>query len=255
MKLCIAGKNNIAVDCLHYSLSFISKKDICVVLNKTDSLKNTWQKSLGFHAQLLGIKILELEDVQNIKEITFLSLEFDRIIKPEQFKTTKLYNIHFSFLPEYKGMYTSLLPILHGKSYSGVTLHLIDKGIDTGNIIDQVSFNIKNMNCNDLYFNYLKYGTMLVCSHVKELIHGIPNSGKQPVLNSSYYSKTSFDFSLKEINPKQTAHQIFLFTLALNFRVYQLPTFKGNKINKCKLTAIKSNLKPGTIIKQNSESI
>ncbi len=57
MKLCIAGKNNIAVDCLHYSLSFISKKDICVVLNKTDSLKNTWQKSLGFHAQLLGIKI------------------------------------------------------------------------------------------------------------------------------------------------------------------------------------------------------
>ena len=57
MKICIAGKNNIAVDCLLYSLKFYDKKDICVVLNKTDKLKNSWQKSLGFYAQNLGISI------------------------------------------------------------------------------------------------------------------------------------------------------------------------------------------------------
>ncbi len=37
-------------------------------------------------------------------------------------------------------MYTSCLPILHGKDITGVTLHEMDTGIDTGNIIAQESF-------------------------------------------------------------------------------------------------------------------
>ena len=39
-------------------------------------------------------------------------------------------------------MYTSCLPILFNEKESGVTLHKIDRGIDTGDIIDQITFPI-----------------------------------------------------------------------------------------------------------------
>ncbi len=48
MKFCIAGKNNIAVNALDYLINELhfSKENIFVVINKTDSGVNLWQKSL-----------------------------------------------------------------------------------------------------------------------------------------------------------------------------------------------------------------
>ncbi|WP_236847560.1 hypothetical protein [Campylobacter sp. P0109] len=116
MKFCIAGKNNIAVNALDYLINELHfcKENIFVVINKTDSGVNLWQKSLKKYALDNNIKIKTLEDCYDIKDLIFLSLEFDRIIKIEFFKTKKMYNIHFSLLPAYKGMYTSALPIING---------------------------------------------------------------------------------------------------------------------------------------------
>ena len=69
-------------------------------------------------------------------------IEFDQIIKPTEFRSNRLFNIHFSYLPEFKGMYTSAIPILQGSTHTGVTLHGIDQGIDTGPIIAQEKFEI-----------------------------------------------------------------------------------------------------------------
>ncbi|MDP4206940.1 MAG: hypothetical protein Q8859_13210, partial [Bacteroidota bacterium] len=104
-KLCIAGKNNIAVEILEYSLNFFKANEICVIPNQTDSGKNTWQKSLIFYSKLLNIDIVSLEDIYNIPELIFFSLEFNKIINPNLFTSKKLFNIHFSLLPKYKGMY------------------------------------------------------------------------------------------------------------------------------------------------------
>lgn len=48
LKFCIAGKNNIAVNALDYLINELhfSKENIFVVINKTDSGVNLWQKSL-----------------------------------------------------------------------------------------------------------------------------------------------------------------------------------------------------------------
>ena len=132
MRICIAGKNNIAIDVCSYAVEKYGKDRILVVLNKTDNGINTFQRSFKQYAELNGLTIVQLEDVYKLKDIIFLSLEFDRIIRPCLFETRKLFNIHFSLLPAYKGMYTSALPILNGEKKTGVTLHCIDAGIDTG---------------------------------------------------------------------------------------------------------------------------
>lgn len=146
-----------------------------------------------------NIKIKTLEDCYDIKDLIFLSLEFDRIIKTEFFKTKKMYNIHFSLLPAYKGMYTSALPIINGEKYSGVTLHKIDNGIDTGDIIDQIKFEIDlNDTARDLYLKYIENSFILFkknIKNIKNIFEGNFISISQQAIGSSYYSKKAIDYS------------------------------------------------------------
>lgn len=135
-KICIAGKNNIAVEITKY----LKKKDdieILAIPNSADNGIDGWQKSFYKFCLENSIPIISLEEAHKIENLIFLSLEFDKIVKPYEFLSDKLFNIHFSLLPKYKGMYTSALPILNNEKETGVTLHKIDTGIDTGEIIAQ----------------------------------------------------------------------------------------------------------------------
>lgn len=255
MKLIIAGKNSIAVDVLKYAIDNLDIQ-IIVVLNRTEDFKNTFQKSLGFYADLWEIPVLKLEEVYKYEEAIFLSLEFDRIINPDLFKTKHLFNIHFSLLPAYKGMYTSALPILHDKDKTGVTLHEIDAGIDTGNIIAQKEIIIENTDtAGSLYTKYIKTGTELVIRKMTYLVHNDYTCYKQPYKGSTYYGKKSIDYSNLKINYRQTAEQVIRELRAFSFREYQLPKFQNEQIGMGQITAEKSILKPGTICKEEDYKI
>ena len=106
MKICIAGKNNIAVSVCSYLLKKYPDIPILVVKNRTDNGTDSFQRSFWKFANDNNLPMKELEDVYSIPDLIFLSLEFDRIIYPERFSSSKLFNIHFSLLPAYKGMYT-----------------------------------------------------------------------------------------------------------------------------------------------------
>ena len=122
-------------------------------------------------ANELNIKVNTLEDSYCIDNLLFISLEFDRIVNPNKFKTDKLFNIHFSLLPKYKGMFTSIMPILNNEKATGVTLHKIDKGIDTGEIIAQKEFEIDLMdNARDVYHKYIHYGILLLKECLEKLL-------------------------------------------------------------------------------------
>ena len=97
MKICIAGKNDIAVNILEYLiLKGVDKSNIFVCCNRTETGLNSWQKSLRFFAKKYNIREIELIEAYEIENLIFISLEFDRIVRPEKFKTKKLFNIHFS---------------------------------------------------------------------------------------------------------------------------------------------------------------
>ncbi|WP_241392744.1 formyltransferase family protein [Pseudomonas chlororaphis] len=83
---------------------------------------------------------ISLEAAYEVASTAFISLEFDRIVVPGRFSISRVSNIHFSRLPEYKGMFTSVWPLLESRAEAGVTLHFIDRGIDTGEIVAQQVF-------------------------------------------------------------------------------------------------------------------
>ncbi len=258
MKICIAGKNNIAVEITEYLFTTlnIDKKDIFIITNKTDIGKDSWQRSLLKFARENNIPILSLEDTYSYKDMLFLSLEFDQIINPNKFSTTCLYNIHFSLLPKYKGMFTSIIPILQNEVFSGVTLHKIDSGIDTGDIIAQKRFNIKQCDSSrDLYLKYIFFGTNLIKEYLPKLLRNeILQTLPQKSKNSSYYSKQSINFSDFSIDLNQTAINIHNQIRAYNFREYQQPIIFTSKIISSKVSSIRSKQKPARIIFENAIS-
>ena len=197
MKICIAGKNNIAVNAVDYLIHTkkFPKDDLIIIVNQNDTGVDSWQKSLKKYALDNNLSVSPLEQVYDIEDLVFISLEFDKIIKTEKFKTKKFFNIHFSNLPKYKGMYTAVMPILKGETKAGVTLHRIDNGIDTGEIIDQIIFDLKLEDTSrDLYFNYLKHGFELFKKNIDMLFTNNFTSTKQNKNGASYYSKQEIDF-------------------------------------------------------------
>lgn len=256
MLICIAGQNDIAVNVLLYILNNMNydRSSIVYIPNRNDCGKNGWQKSLTYFAQREKVRQVCLEDIYSEKDLLFLSLEFDRIVKPEKFVSSKLFNIHFSLLPKYKGMYPSIFPILNGDKETGVTLHKIDQGIDTGDIIERRKIKIlHNENSMMLYRKLTDEGTRLVTDNLLKLINNsseniimFPQSEYEEI--SSYNSRTSLDFHNLKIDLNQKAVNIFNTIRAFNFRVYQIPKINGNKIITTSITDIKSTQKPGTVI-------
>lgn len=236
--VCIGGKNNIAVNALSYlhNVVRIDKKEICVVPVNNDAGVDGWQKSLRKAAKETGIEICDIEDIYDRKSIIFISLEYDRIIKPGNFASKYLYNIHFSLLPKYKGMYTSTIPILNGETISGVTLHIIDNGIDTGPIIARRKFSIDiNDTARMLYYKYMKNGFTLFTEQIRMLLSNSTEGRRQDVLKSSYYKKDPSIFT-QEIDMRRSSYQIHNHIRGLCFKEFQLPSIGDRMISESTLT-------------------
>tara|TARA_R110001592_G_scaffold349859_1_gene645516 strand:- start:1030 stop:1629 length:600 start_codon:yes stop_codon:yes gene_type:complete len=75
----------------------------------------------------------------------FISVLYDKIIKQDFIENRKCYNFHPGILPEYRGAGCSSWAIINGEKESGVTLHYIDSGIDTGDIICIDTFPIEDL--------------------------------------------------------------------------------------------------------------
>ena len=254
-KLVVAGKNNIAVDVLQNVIDsgMLAKEEIAVICNRTETGKNGWQKSLRWYANKWGIAEISLEDAYGVENLLFLSLEYDRIIRPSRFNTERIYNIHFSALPKHKGMYTSVWPILERDQEAGVTLHRIDSGIDTGEIIDSVLFSLNGEEtARDLYLQYISYGTELILKWLPRLLStkSVLSGRKQQGNFASYHAQAEFDFTQTTLNLNKTAVEICTQLRALSFREYQLPQVNNRQVVWGKITNISSQEKTGKMIWQ-----
>ena len=254
--ICIAGKNEIALSSAEYfRANFPEKKLICAV-NKNDDSQDGWQPSFKKYCQNNNLEIWNLAELALLDNLIFISLEYDQIIPVEDFKSNELFNIHFSKLPKYKGMYTSCLPLLHGEKTSGVTLHKIDAGIDTGDIVDQKVFTLQDLSdARGLYFRYLKFGKELFRKNISSLLSGRYNLKQQAKAGSSYFSKKSVDFSKVVIDLNKTAYEIHNQIRAFCFKEFQLPLCFGEEIVKSAILDTKSDKIPGSILSRDKSSI
>ena len=233
--ICIAGTNTCAINALNYLLKKKYKNfEIVALPDKSDNGRDKWQPSFKKFAKNKRVKIVSLEILYNIKNLYLFSLEYRNVLKVNCFKSKKLFNIHFSLLPKYRGCHTNYLQILNGEKKSGVTIHKIEKGIDTGKIISKLTFKI---NINDTsyenYFKLMKYSLIIFKKNLDKILNDNYKLTNQNLKRGTYYSRKSVNYKniviLNKFNHDIKTHNKIR---ALIFPPFQLPIYNGKKIIK-----------------------
>ena len=153
------------------------------------------------------VKDINSEDVQYLLKNLNLDLivvcHFQKILKKNIIDIPKLgcVNLHPSLLPNYRGMAPQHWPIINGDNETGVTVHFINEGVDTGDIILQKKIPIDL----DTYVSVLQRNMLSVYrTIVKESIDLICKKDfffiKQNHLVGSYYGRLKESHCIININ-------------------------------------------------------
>jgi methionyl-tRNA formyltransferase len=161
-----------------------------------DPVLKTWATKLGI--DFLPMK--NINDSKNINKIKkyntdlLVSMSFNQIFKKEILSINKLgaINCHAGALPFYRGRNSLNWALINDENSFGVTVHYIDEGIDTGDIISQHKESIKET---DDYGSLLKKAIHL-CSDLlyhslSDILSNSANRIKQTEIDpvGSYYKK------------------------------------------------------------------
>ncbi len=116
-------------------------------------------------------------------------------------------NLHPSLLPAYRGPIPEFWILRSGESSSGVTIHLMDEGFDTGDILLQERFAIPDgISIAELERREAILGAPLMARAVRLLASGKAARIKQAPERSSYYSlPTAEDFVVPVTRPARWA--------------------------------------------------
>ena len=235
--ICIAGKNQCSIDFLKFTAKKIKKRNILVLPNKSDKGKLTWQPSLRSYAKKNNFKITNLKSLYKIENLIFISIEFEEIINLKKFKSKELFNFHFSLLPKYRGCHTNFFQLYFGEKNSGVTLHKIDNGIDTGPIISHTKFKI-NINDNALvnYKRLMKSSSLLYKKNFVKIIKNNYKEKKQNNKRSTYFSRSSVNYDkMKHFSIKNMNLKFFHRIKAFIFPPLQLPLVNSKLVKNIRL--------------------
>ncbi len=230
--VCIAGKNNCSIEFVKFISKIIPKKNILILTNKSDKGIDNWQPSLKKFAKKNKFKIINLKKLYNINNLIFISIEYETLINTNKFLSKELFNFHFSLLPKYRGCHTNFFQIYNGEKFSGVTLHKIDNGIDSGPVIDQIRFPIgKNTNAFKNYHNLMNVSLKLLIKNFSKILNFKYKTQKQVLKNGSYYARDSIDYNkMKYFNLKKLNLKHFNRIKAFIFPPMQLPFLNDKKV-------------------------
>ena len=244
--LCIAGKNQCSIDFVNFVIKKNKiTKNILICPNDSDDGKNGWQPSLRKFAKSKNLKIVNLNKLYKIKNLIFVSIEYEKIIDIDKFVSKNLYNFHFSLLPKYRGCHTNFFQIYKNEKNLGVTLHKIDQGIDTGPIASSLSYKYNlNDNAKDNYIKLMNCSVNLFKKEYQNIVDSKFFFTKQNLKKGSYYSRKAVNYDkIKFIKNFKSNLTTYNKIRSLIFPPFQYPIINGKEIKKATYKKGKIHLK------------
>lgn len=193
-------------------------------------------------AELTLLKQLKLNQIRlksaNSKEFRklLLNLNVDLVIigtwkeriRKETFDIPKIgtINVHPSLLPKYRGPNPYIQTILNGEKQTGVTLHLVDESYDSGAILAQEKFDIKDSDTSkELRERAVLVARKLVCEFIKDLDTKIITPIAQNKKYATYFPNITGDEKMLDFQ-YQTSEEVSRTIRALH---PFLPTYITHK--------------------------
>lgn len=98
----------------------------------------------------------------------------------------KIFNLHPSLLPEYKGCSSLTWAIVNGETNCGFTYHYIEKEVDKGNIILQVEEKIYEFDTQQSLYSRIMFKSLEYFNEVLDMVIANNPGKKQPIKGSFY---------------------------------------------------------------------
>lgn len=141
----LAGNNSAALAVLDLLLDGIPDTDDLMVITPYDAQPD-WQVDLGRAAAERGVRCASPEDInsnESIEEIrafepdSFISVYYNQLFATELIRalSAPAINFHPSLLPLHRGVAPIIWSVASGDRVTGLTVHLVDDGIDTGDVL------------------------------------------------------------------------------------------------------------------------
>ncbi len=124
--------------------------DQLLAIAPTGSARHTWQHSLASHAEERGVECLQPEDLNSEESVAavrqfggelLVSVYYTQIFHEPLLEAIggPAINVHPSLLPRHRGFAPLIWAIAEGDRKTGLSIQLIDQGVDTGALLLQRS--------------------------------------------------------------------------------------------------------------------
>lgn len=194
----VFGSQKIAIDCIEILRNTQDIKLLCVVGSEMPSDKLYGYHSISEFCQKENLKYyspdkLDTSFIYNLKKLNpnlCFSFYYRKIFKEEliNLPSEGFINIHPSLLPKYRGPVPSMWALLNGDPETGVTLHYIGKGIDSGDIIAQKKVKIDpTISGFELHNKLMEKGASLFQKTLLAILSNKITRTKQKQKDATYY--------------------------------------------------------------------
>ncbi len=132
------------------------------------------------------------ELLRSLRPDLFIVAGFPEIFGPKLLRIPRLgcLNIHGSLLPQYRGPQPTAQVLLRGEPFTGVTIHFIDEGIDSGDIVLQdVVPILENDTVYSLANRQYSLGVEMLIDALERLATGRLQRRPQDEKRASYYGR------------------------------------------------------------------
>ncbi len=162
-------------------------------------------------------------------------------------------NLHCSLLPKYRGAAPMQWAIINGETETGLTTMLMDEGIDTGDILEQIHIPIPpEMTSGDLFAKSGELGGDLLLSTIEGLHSGSITPIKQQGESTHAPLLTK---ELEKINWSSNARDIVNLVRGLSPAPYCYFISGGKKVKVAKAYATEASAPAGTLINASADGI
>lgn len=132
-----------------------------------------------------------VEQIRDSKPDLIVSVSMNQIVKKQilEMPRKRCINVHCAPLPLYGGMSPYVWALANNEDHSAATIHYMDEGLDTGDIIVQERVNVvKNDSAFALFYRCCLRAGKLLVKVVDEIEAGTVTSYEQDLSKKTYFS-------------------------------------------------------------------
>ncbi|MEO8509649.1 MAG: formyltransferase family protein [Chloroflexota bacterium] len=234
-RVVIIGRTGLAVAALEIVMK-AGDEIVGVIVDAHDDGADGWQPSLRAAARRGGHRVLDpvnvndpsaVADVAALRPEFLLSFQAGPILRAPLIATASVaaLNLHYGPLPRYRGVAPIAWAIMNGETATGVTLHHIDPGVDSGPLVRSSSVTIGPDDTGRVvYDRCVETGITLFAAAWPEirLLETVPGTPQDDTA-ALYYNRWALDFSERLVRWDDDCRRIADRMRAFIFPPFQYP--------------------------------